>query len=127
MHKDPDYSAAYVVLETDHPDGLSGHGLTFTVGRGNELCVAAVELLAPHIVGRTLEDLTHDLRGFWRSLVADTQLRWLGPEKGVVHLATAALVNAVWDLYAKLDKKPLSKLLAHLSPEPLPPCIPLRS
>jgi len=126
MNPDPDYSAAYVVLETDHPDGLAGHGLTFTVGRGNELCVAAVELLAPHIVGRTLEDLTHDLRGFWRSLVADTQLRWLGPEKGVVHLATAALVNAVWDLYAKLEKKPLWKLLADMSPEQLVACIDFR-
>jgi L-fuconate dehydratase len=126
MNPDPDDSAAYVVLETDHPDGLAGHGLTFTVGRGNELCVAAVELLAPHIVGRTMEDLTHDLRGFWRSLVADTQLRWLGPEKGVVHLATAALVNAVWDLYAKLEKKPLWKLLADMSPEQLVACIDFR-
>ena len=102
MNRDPDYSAAYVVLETDHPEGLSGHGLTFTIGRGNELCVQAVELLAGHVVGRTLEDITGDMAAFWRDIVADSQLRWLGPEKGVVHLATAALVNAVWDLYAKV-------------------------
>jgi L-fuconate dehydratase len=126
MNKDPDYSAAYVVLHTDHPDGLSGHGLTFTIGRGNELCVAAIELLAGHVVGRTLEDIAADMSGFWRSLVADSQLRWLGPEKGVVHLATAALVNAVWDLYAKVEGKPLWKLLADMSPEQLVACIDFR-
>ena len=119
MNTDPDYSAAYVVLETDHPGGLEGHGLTFTTGRGTEVCVAAERALAPHVVGRTMEDLAADFAGFWRSLVADTQLRWLGPEKGVVHLATAAIVNAVWDLYAKLQGKPLWKLLADLTPEQL--------
>ena len=87
MNPDPDYSAAYVVLETDHPAGLAGHGLTFTIGRGTELCVAAVELLAGHVVGTTLEAIASDMAGFWRGLVADSQLRWLGPEKGVVHLA----------------------------------------
>lgn len=126
MNRDPDYSAAYVVLETDHPAGLSGHGLTFTIGRGNELCVAAVDLLAAHVVGRTMEEITHDLAGFWRELVGDSQLRWLGPEKGVVHLATAALVNAVWDLYAKLEGKPLWKLLADMSSEQLVACIDFR-
>jgi len=126
MNKDPDYSAAYVELQTDRADGLSGHGLTFTIGRGNELCVAAIELLAGHVVGRTLEDIAADMRGFWRSLVADSQLRWLGPEKGVVHLATAALVNAVWDLYAKVEGKPLWKLLADMSPEELVSCIDFR-
>jgi L-fuconate dehydratase len=126
MHGDPDYSAAYVVLQTDHPDGLSGHGLTFTIGRGNELCVTAIELLAGHVVGRSLEDIAGDMAGFWRSLVADSQLRWLGPEKGVVHLATAALVNAVWDLYAKVERKPLWKLLADMSPEQLVACIDFR-
>lgn len=119
MNTDPDYSAAYVVLETDHPGGLEGHGLTFTTGRGTEVCVAGERALAPHVVGRTMEDLVADFAGFWRSLVADTQLRWLGPEKGVVHLATAAIVNAVWDLYAKLEGKPLWKLLADLTPEQL--------
>jgi L-fuconate dehydratase len=126
MNPDPDYSAAYVVLETDHPAGLAGHGLTFTIGRGTELCVAAVDLLAPHVVGRTIEDIAADMAGFWRGLVADSQLRWLGPEKGVVHLATAALVNAVWDLYAKLEGKPLWKLLADMSPEQLVACIDFR-
>ena len=126
MNPDPDYSAAYVMLETDRPDGLSGHGLTFTIGRGNELCVAAIELLAGHVVGRTLEGITADMAGFWRALVSDSQLRWLGPEKGVVHLATAALVNAVWDLYAKVERKPLWKLLADMSPAELVRCIDFR-
>ena len=126
MNKDPDYSAAYVVLHTDHPSGLSGHGLTFTIGRGTELCVAAIELLAGHVVGRTIEEIAADMAGFWRSIVADSQLRWLGPEKGVVHLATAALVNAVWDLYAKVEGKPLWKLLADMSPEQLVACIDFR-
>ena len=126
MNPDPDYSAAYVVLGTNHSDGLAGHGLTFTIGRGNELCVQAVELLAPHVVGRTLEDIASDMAGFWRELVGDSQLRWLGPEKGVVHLATAALVNAVWDLYAKVERKPLWKLLADMSPERLVACVDFR-
>src|ERR1700724_1220804 len=126
MNVDPDYSAAYVVLETDHPEGLAGHGLTFTIGRGTELCVAAVHLLAHHVIGRTIEDVASDMAGFWRGLVADSQLRWLGPEKGVVHLATAALVNAVWDLYAKVEGKPLWKLLSDMSPEQLVACIDFR-
>ncbi len=126
MNPDPDYSAAYVVLQTDHPGGLSGHGLTFTIGRGTELCVAAIDALAPHVIGRTLEDLVSDMAGFWRSLAGDSQLRWLGPEKGVVHLATAALVNAVWDLYAKVEGKPLWKLLSDMSPEELVGCIDFR-
>jgi L-fuconate dehydratase len=126
MNHDPDYSAAYVVLETDNPDGHNGHGLTFTIGRGTELCVAAVQLLAPHVAGRTIEDIAADMAGFWRSLVADSQLRWLGPEKGVVHLATAALVNAVWDLYAKVEGKPLWKLLSDMTPEQLVACVDFR-
>ena len=126
MNPDPDYSAAYVVLDTDHPEGLAGHGLTFTIGRGNELCVGAIELLSGHVVGRTLEDITADMAGFWRGVVADSQLRWLGPEKGVVHLATAALVNAVWDLHAKVQRKPLWKLLADMSPDEIVRCIDFR-
>ena len=126
MNHDPDYSAAYVVLETDHPDGLAGHGLTFTIGRGNELCVEAIQLLSGHVVGRSLEEITGDMAGFWRGIVADSQLRWLGPEKGVVHLATAALVNAVWDLYAKAQRKPLWKLLADMTPAELVACIDFR-
>src|SRR5229473_1333544 len=119
LNTDPDYSAAYVALETDHPSGLTGHGLTFTIGRGTEVCVAAIDALAPHVVGATYEELVSDLGGLWRRLVTDTQLRWLGPEKGVIHLATAAIVNAVWDLYAKVEGKPLWKLLADMTPAQL--------
>src|SRR6202140_830949 len=126
MSADPDYSAAYVVLETDSPSGVQGHGLTFTTGRGTELCVAAARLLAVQVVGRTIEAIASDMSGFWRGLVGDSQLRWLGPEKGVVHLATAALVNAVWDLYAKVEGKPLWKLLADMPPEQLVACIDFR-
>jgi L-fuconate dehydratase len=125
MNSDPDYSAAYVALETNDP-GLVGHGLTFTIGRGTEVCVAAIEALAPHVVGATVDELVADLRGFWRRLVTDSQLRWLGPEKGVIHLATAAIVNAVWDLYAKIERKPLWKLLADMTPEQLVACVDFR-
>jgi L-fuconate dehydratase len=126
MHPDPDYSAAYVVLHTDEDNDPDGHGLTFTIGRGNELCVAAIEALAPLVVGRSLEAITADMAGFWRSITSESQLRWLGPEKGVIHLATAALVNAVWDLYAKAEGKPLWKLLADMTPEELVACIDFR-
>ncbi len=126
MHTDPDYSAAYVVLSTDADDGLEGHGLTFTSGRGTEVCVAAIHALAPLVVGRSLEQLQRDMRSFWRSLVSDSQLRWLGPEKGVIHLATAAVVNAVWDLWAKQEQKPLWKLLVDLSPEEVVACVDFR-
>src|SRR5438445_6895616 len=97
MNPDPDYSAAYVILSTDHPQGLAGHGFTFTIGRGNELCVAAIEAYRPFIVGRSLEEIVSNMRAFWRSLAGDSQLRWLGPEKGVIHLALAAILHAVWD------------------------------
>ena len=126
VNPDPDYSAAYVVLETDDPSGLAGHGLTFTIGRGTEVCVAAIEALAPHVVGASVEEIVADLGGLWRRLVTDSQLRWLGPEKGVIHLATAAIVNAVWDLYAKIEGKPLWKLLADMTPEQLVACIDFR-
>jgi L-fuconate dehydratase len=116
MHPDPDYSAAYVVVRTDVGDGLEGHGFTFTIGRGTELCVAAVVALRPLVVGRTVDGILEDLGGFWRSLVGDSQLRWVGPEKGVIHLATAAVVNAVWDLYARREGKPLWRLLVELPP-----------
>ena len=126
MHTDPDYSAAYVVLRTAADDGIEGHGLTFTSGRGTEVCVAAARALEPLVVGRTLEGIVADMSGFWRSLVSDTQLRWLGPEKGVLHLATAAVVNAVWDLWAKRVGKPVWKLLCDLSPEELVGCVDFR-
>jgi L-fuconate dehydratase len=125
MNPDPDYSAAYVVLHTDRP-GLSGHGLTFTIGRGNELCVAAIHALEHLVVGRTLESIAADMGGFWRAITGDSQLRWVGPEKGVIHLATAALVNAAWDLWAKAEGKPLWKLLADLTPEQLVRCVDFR-
>src|SRR3989454_9464247 len=115
MNPDPDYSAAYVEGRTD-VEGLAGHGLSFTIGRGNELCAAAVRALSPLLIGAALESLTADMGAFWRRLTGDSQLRWLGPEKGVIHLATAAVVNAVWDLYAKVEGKPLWKLLADMTP-----------
>jgi len=125
-HADPDYSATYVVLSTDHRDRFEGHGLTFTIGRGNEVCVKAVEALAPLVIGRTLESITADMAGFWRQLTGDTQLRWIGPEKGAIHLATAAVVNAVWDLYAKVEGKPVWKLVADMTPEQFVACIDFR-
>ncbi len=117
MNPDPDYSAAYLVLQTDSPEGLEGHGLAFTIGRGNDLVVAAIEPLAAKVVGRSLSSITENWGGFWRELTSDSQLRWLGPEKGVVHLATAAVVNALWDLHAKSEGKPLWRLLADMSSE----------
>ena len=119
MHQSPDYSCAYVVLRTDSPAGLTGCGLTFTNGRGTEIVVAAVRALEHLVVGRTLEEITHEMRHFWRSLTSEDQLRWLGPEKGVIHLATGAVVNAVWDLWAKSEGKPLYRLLTDLEPEQL--------
>ena len=126
MHSAPDYSAAYVILRTDARDGLEGHGLTFTIGRGTEVCIAAVNALAPIVVGSTLESIVADMRGFYRAITGDHQLRWLGPEKGVIHLAAAAVLNAVWDLYAKVEGKPLWKLLVDMSPEQLVACIDFR-
>jgi len=117
MHTNPDYSAAYVVLETDAD--LAGHGLAFTIGRGTEVVGAGIRALAPLVIGRSLEGVTGDMRSFWRSLTSDDQLRWLGPEKGVMQMATAAVVNAVWDLWAKSAGVPLWRLLADLSPEEL--------
>ena len=126
MNPDPDYSATYVVLHTDSPAGLEGHGLTFTIGRGNELCVAAVQALAGLVVGKTLESFTENMGLFWRMITSDSQLRWVGPEKGVIHLATAAVVNAVWDLYAKSEGKPLWRLLADMPPEQFVSCVDFR-
>jgi len=122
MNPDPDYSAAYVILKTDHPD-LEGHGLTFTIGRGNELCTAAINALSHLVVGKKLADIKANPAHFWKEITGDSQLRWLGPEKGVIHLATGALVNAVWDLYAKSEGKPLWKLLADMTPEELVACV----
>jgi L-fuconate dehydratase len=117
VNKDPDYSAAYCILETDV--GVEGHGLTFTLGRGTDLVVQALQYLSRYVVGRSLSSLTDDLRAFGRQLTDDSQFRWLGPEKGVIHLATGALINAVWDLYARVEKKPLWQLLAEMEPAQL--------
>lgn len=125
MNPDPDYSAAYVTLQTNQ-DGLAGDGMTFTIGRGNELCTAAIHALAPLVVGRTLEEFAANPGAFWRHLTGDSQLRWVGPEKGVIHLATAAVVNALWDLWAKSVGKPLWKLVSDLSPAELVNCIDFR-
>lgn len=124
MNPDPDYSAAYVVLETDA--GLEGHGLTFTIGRGNEICVAAIEALRPLVVGLDLDWIRQDPARFWRHVTGDSQLRWIGPDKGAMHLATGAVVNAVWDLWAKAEGKPVWQLVADMSPEEIVGCIDFR-
>ena len=118
MNPDPDYSAAYVILETDQP-GLEGHGLTFTIGRGNEICCAAIKAMEHLVVGLDLARVSEDMGRFWRNITSDSQLRWIGPDKGAIHLATGAVVNAVWDLWAKAEGKPLWKLVADMSPEEL--------
>jgi L-fuconate dehydratase len=117
MNPDPDYSAAYVILTTDRGDGHEGHGLTFTIGRGTDIVCAAVEALRPLVVGQSVATFTSTPGAFWKHLTGDSQLRWIGPEKGVIHLATAAVVNALWDLWAKIEGKPLWKLLSDLSPD----------
>ena len=117
MNADPDYSAAYVRVVTDDDDGLEGHGFVFTIGRGNDVQVAAIEALADHVVGRELGELLDDMGATWRGFVWDSQLRWLGPEKGVMHMAIGAVVNALWDLKAKRAGLPLWQLLARMTPE----------
>jgi L-fuconate dehydratase len=124
MNEAPDYSAAYAVLLTDSE--LTGRGMTFTIGRGTEVVVAAIEALAHLVEGRRLADVVADPRGFWRELTGDSHLRWIGPEKGVIHLATAALVNAVWDLWAQAEGKPVWKLVVDMSPEELVGCVDFR-
>jgi len=114
MNPDPDYSAAYCILDTDN--GLEGHGLTFTIGRGNDICCAAIRALAPLVEGLDLDWIRADGARFWRHMTGDSQLRWIGPEKGVIHLATGAVVNAVWDLLAKEAGKPLWQYVGEMSP-----------
>jgi L-fuconate dehydratase len=126
MNQAPDYSAAYALVETDADDGLVGHGMTFTIGRGNEVCAKAIESLAPLVLGRTLEEITANMGRFWRDLAGESQLRWIGPEKGAIHLATAAVTNAVWDLWAKVEGKPVWNLLADMTPEEVVRCIDFR-
>lgn len=115
VNKDPDYSAAYCILETDA--GIEGHGLTFTLGRGTELCVSALEYFSHVVRNRSLSSITDDFASFSRQLSDDSQFRWLGPEKGVIHLAAAALINSVWDLYARVEQKPVWRLLTEMEPE----------
>jgi L-fuconate dehydratase len=117
MNPAPDYSAAYVVLRTDDPAGHEGHALAFTTGRGNDVQAAAIAALAPYVVGLPVAQVCGDLGAFARSLVHDPQLRWLGPEKGAIHMATGAVVNAAWDLAAKYAGKPVWRFLAEMSPE----------
>jgi L-fuconate dehydratase len=119
MNPEPDYSAAYVVLRTDATDGLEGHALAFTTGRGNDVQARAIEALAPFVVGLTVDEVCGDLGAFSRTLVHDPQLRWLGPEKGAMHMATGAVVNAAWDLAAKRAGKPVWRFLGEMSPEEL--------
>ncbi|XP_059485808.1 mitochondrial enolase superfamily member 1-like isoform X2 [Neocloeon triangulifer] len=117
MHTDPDYSCAYVVIETG--SGHHGYGLTFTIGRGTEIVVQAVKSLSYLVLGKTTSEIYGKFGNFWRTLTSESQLRWLGPEKGVVHLAVAAIVNALWDLWARIENKPVWKLLVDLTPEQL--------
>lgn len=119
MNPDPDYSAAYVIVETDAGDDLAGHGFVFTIGRGNDVVRGALDALRPFLEGRNVEELLSDMGSTWRELVHNSQLRWLGPEKGVIHMAIGAVVNALWDLKAKRAGLPLWQLLASMSPEEL--------
>lgn len=125
MNAAGDYSAAYCILHTSDPK-YSGHGMTFTIGRGNEIVCAAIPLLVDRIKGKSLEDLTSNWGATWRYLVADSQLRWIGPEKGVIHLALGAVVNAIWDLWAKVLGKPVWRIVAEMSPEEFVRCIDFR-
>lgn len=124
MNPDPDYSAAYLILKTDGPH--EGHGLTFTIGRGNEICCAAIRAMRHLVVGLDMAWVAADMGRFWRHVTSDSQLRWIGPDKGAIHLATGAVVNAVWDLWAKLEGKPVWRLVADMSPEDLVRCIDFR-
>jgi L-fuconate dehydratase len=126
MNPDPDYSAAYVVLRTDDPSGLCGHGFVFTIGRGNDVQTAACAALRHFVVGRNVSEVVSDLGAFARSLTNDSQLRWLGPEKGVMHMAIGAVVNAAWDMAARRAGKPLWRLIAEMSPEQIVQCVDFR-
>ncbi|MEU1438898.1 L-fuconate dehydratase [Streptomyces sp. NPDC005786] len=123
MNPDPDYSAAYVVLRTDAADGddgpVEGHGFCFTIGRGNEVMAAAIEALRPYLTGRPVPRTAADLGELYRDLTHDSQLRWLGPEKGVMHMAAGAVLNAAWDLAAKHAGRPVWEFLAGMTPEEL--------
>lgn len=119
MNPDPDYSAAYLRVVTDSEDGHEGHGFVFTIGRGNDVETAAIKALTPYLLGRNVEELINDMGATWKELTHDSQLRWLGPEKGVMHMAIGAVVNALWDLKAKRAGLPLWQLLSTMTPEEL--------
>ncbi len=125
MNPDPDYSAAYVVLRTDSTDWC-GYGMTFTIGRGNEICVAAIRSLAALLVGQSVESLMAEPVTLYRKLTGDSQLRWVGPEKGVIHLAAAAVINAVWDLWARMKGKPVWQIICEMSPAQFASCVDFR-
>jgi len=126
MNPEPDYSAAYVTVRTDDPDHPAGYALAFTTGRGNDVQVRAIEALSDLVVGQRVEDLCDDLGGLSRALVHDPQFRWLGPEKGVIHMAAGAVVNAAWDLAARRANLPLWQYMSRLSPEQLVDCVDFR-
>src|SRR5580692_8950253 len=117
MNRNPDYASAYVIVRTDAGDGLSGHGFVFTIGRGNEVQLAAIRALEPFLAGRDVDEVLADLGALSRELVGDSHLRWLGPERGVMHMAIGAVLNACWDMAARRADKPLWRLLAALSPQ----------
>jgi len=122
MNPDPDYSAAYLILKTNIPQ-LEGHGLTFTIGRGNDICVQAIRAYMPMVIGKKLSEITSNMGDFWHTLNGDSQLRWLGPEKGVMHISLGAVINAIWDLWAKKEGKPLWQLVSDMSAAELVNCI----
>src|SRR5687768_15710608 len=119
MNPDPDYSAAYLILRTDDPDGLAGYGLVFTIGRGNDVQTAAISALSHLVLGRDVDAVLDDLGAFARTLTDDSQLRWLGPEKGVMHMAIGGVINAAWDMAARRARKPLWRYIADMTPEQL--------
>jgi len=121
INKDPDYSAAYVELTTEL--GNKGYGLIFTIGRGNDICCKAIECMQHLVIGKDFNDIKSNISEFYDELRSDSQLRWLGPEKGVIHMAAGAIVNAVWDMWARDENKPLWRLLADMSPEQFVSCL----
>ncbi|HAN81163.1 MAG TPA: fuconate dehydratase, partial [Gammaproteobacteria bacterium] len=124
MNADPDYSASYITLETEN--GACGYGLVFTIGRGNDLCCRAVEAMADRVLGYDFTEIQSDILGFYRHLQADSQLRWLGPEKGLMHMAAGGIMNAAWDLWARLERKPLWRMLSDMTPEQFVACVDFR-
>ena len=123
MNHAPDYSAACIIMHTSNPN-IKGHGMTFTLGRGNEICVKAIKSLSPLVEGKNIEEIVNNFGDFWGYLTrSDSQLRWIGPEKGAIHLATAAIINAIWDIWAKAENKPLWELVTDFTPEKFISCI----